>query len=157
MAELEQVLAEVMASDDPDSAWWEALYMRGDAPDDVRERWLEAAAKLGIVSAMAEYADFLEEHERLDEAEDWYRIAADAGSADAMYACALIEDAEGNDEAAEAFYRTAAERGFLPAIYDLGRILYFRDDPSWRLCHSICEAAGYVPWDALVIEADSRG
>ena len=151
MSELEQVLAEIMASDDPDEAWSEALYLRGDATDDVREQWFKAAAKLGIVSAMADYADFLEEQNRLDEAKDWHRIAADAGSADAMYACALIEDAEGNDDAAEEYYRAAAERGFLPAIYDLGRILYFRDDPSWRLCYSICQASGYVPWDAELL------
>jgi TPR repeat protein len=102
--------------------------------------------ELGIVAAMADYAEYLEdEKEELDEAEHGYRAPADAGSAAAMYACALIEDERGDSVSAEAFYRAAAERGFLPAIYDLGRILYWRDDPSWRLCHSICEAAGYVP------------
>lgn len=154
--ELEQVLAEITASDDPDDAWSEALYMRGDVPDEVSEQWLKTAAELGVVSAMDGYADFLEEHDRIDEAESWYRAAAAHGSAPAMYACALIEDENENSEASEEFYRGAAERGFLPAIYDLGRILYQRGDPSWRLCASICQAARYTHWEELVGSGATR-
>ena len=157
MDELEQVLAEIAASSDQDAAWSEALYMRGDVTDEVSEQWLRTAAELRIVPAMADYADYLEEHERLEEAEHWYRTAAEGGSASAMYACALIEDEKGESGASEDLYRAAAERGFLPAIYDLGRILYRRDDPSWRLCASICQAAGYTHWEELVGFGDAGG
>lgn len=82
MTKAEEILLEtIAASDDPDGEWELAIYSRGDVDDDDEsEAWLKRAAELGIVAAMADYADFLEESQRHDEAEAWYRAAAAAGS-----------------------------------------------------------------------------
>ena len=87
--------------------------------------WLNKAAQLGNVTAMAELGAMLWDLDEHNDAARWLKPAAEAGIHDAMFYLALILDDRGDSAAAGAWLAKAAEGG---ASYAMGRYaLYLQE------------------------------
>ena len=115
--------AEIAASDDPDEAWEYVLYLRGDSSDDESESWLRAGAEHGIMSAMEDYASFLEDAGDWDAAEHWYGAAAALGSAPALHEMAFIHAERGEWADAKRCLQRVAAFGWTSELRDLAAII----------------------------------
>ncbi|MBN9412871.1 MAG: tetratricopeptide repeat protein [Candidatus Paracaedimonas acanthamoebae] len=88
--------------------------------------FFDLALKLRFYDALSlcnQYADFLEQAQKLEEAKEWYQKATEKGSAPAMSDLGWLLEKEGNFKEAKEWYQKAAEKGSAPAMKYLALLL----------------------------------